>query len=521
MLATMERHKKTQARANLRDLSTSDPKLLRAKAILERDAIRAKKSRLACVLVQQYIKKYGSKTPTSRLNSIIKTFVHNYLESFDGDTTNADIDTLERNVAQMTAEAKTEILTAREETRAKSAEQQRQAMERKNSQRFQEKSGTAIPANYNPNIDLNNWSVVNTMLALKDQEEENAKLKKKNDRKQKFKVVLDEQVQSHLQRGVQAEENKKKELERALNDVEEFRSLEQQKKDAITSQVRTQRDLQMQQIEANKKRQKEDRDKRIEQEKRDMERSKRMAELEQERIQEKKEWTKANNERMKEENEKNKLLKAEAKRQQDEYEMKLNRDYELKLAKEEQDRQNAFANRMLKLSMAAQKYQNSTGTKLEEEKELNSAKVMREIEAKQKADEAREQEKARKRKEEMKISTEYNLQQAERKAQLKREQRAEALATKKRFEEDAAQQKLLDAERKREMLAKREELKGYLDQQVTTLRSKVRNEQALTDEEKMFNRSLIAKIEKDPEMLNKVTQALHPAASQSYSAFAW
>ena len=356
----MERHKKTQSKAHLRDLSTTDPKLMRAKAIMEREALKAKKSRLACLLVQQYITKYGSKTSTSRLNGIIKTFVHNYLDTVDGEATNADIDNLERNVAQMTSEAKVEIQTDRDDRRVKSAEQ-RAAMEKRNSQRFQEKSSTAIPVNYNPNIDLNNWSVVNTVLALTDQESNEKAQKKVNEKKKQFKVVLDEQVQVMSMKKVEEVENKRKELARALGDVEDFHSQEQKKADAITQQVRKQRDLQMQQIEANKKRQKDERDSRIIQEKRDMERSKRMAELEQQQILEKKEWTKMNNERMKEENEKNKLVKADLKRQQGEYEMKLNKDYEAKMAKEEQDRQSAFANRMLKLSQAAQKYQNQTG----------------------------------------------------------------------------------------------------------------------------------------------------------------
>ena len=356
----MERHKKTQSKAHLRDLSTTDPKLMRAKAIMEREALKAKKSRLACLLVQQYITKYGSKTSTSRLNGIIKTFVHNYLDTVDGEATNADIDNLERNVAQMTSEAKVEIQTDRDDRRVKSAEQ-RAAMEKINSQRFQEKSSTAIPVNYNPNIDLNNWSVVNTVLALTDQESNEKAQKKVNEKKKQFKVVLDEQVQVMSMKKVEEVENKRKELARALGDVEDFHSQEQKKADAITQQVRKQRDLQMQQIEANKKRQKDERDSRIIQEKRDMERSKRMAELEQQQILEKKEWTKMNNERMKEENEKNKLVKADLKRQQGEYEMKLNKDYEAKMAKEEQDRQSAFANRMLKLSQAAQKYQNQTG----------------------------------------------------------------------------------------------------------------------------------------------------------------
>jgi len=161
------------------------------------------------------------------------------------------------------------------------------------------------------------------------------------------------------------------------------------------------------------------------------------------------------------------------------------------------------------------------GAQLEQEREMNSAKVLREIEAKQAADEARENEKRRKRAEQMKISTDYNFQQAERKAQLKAQQRAEAVATKKRFEDEAAHQKELDAVKKKESLAKREELKGYLDQQVTQHRSRVRNEQALTDEEKQFNRSIISKIEKDPEMLNKVSRAMNPQATPSYSAFSW
>ncbi len=72
----------------------------------------------------------------------------------------------------------------------------------------------------------------------------------------------------------------------------------------------------------------EERDSKIAQERREMERSKNLQLLEAQRILDKKEIEKQQMEFVKQENEISKAIKAESKRKQDEYEMKLNADYE-------------------------------------------------------------------------------------------------------------------------------------------------------------------------------------------------
>lgn len=516
VVAKLEKHQKG---VPLKDVSRCDPKLKRAKEILEREQNKAKKSRLECVLVQQYVAKYGSKNATSRLNGIIKTYVHNYLDSCSDELSNAALDTLEKKVRELAAEAKSEINTERSEKRGKSSEQrkleriEKASMSMDSSQNFSRSAGSGV--------DLNNWSAVNTMLALKDKERAEADLRKAAEKKLRFKAVLDEQLKAQEARKIEAVEQKQRDLQYAIADVEDFKQEEAKKYQNAHSQVHHQRMLQMQQIEDNKKRLQREREERIAQEKRDMARAKRLAEDEQRLVMEKKEWVRINNERMKEENERNKLLKAQAKREQDEYEMKLNADYERKLAKEEQDRANAFANRMSKLIQSGKKFENSTGAEMKAENDRNTQRVMAEIAAKQAADEAREQQKREKRAAEIKKSTEFNRRLADEKVERKRAAEREAVAMRVQFEMDAKKLKEEEQMKKTEQLKKREELKGFLDNQVYVRASKQRNEQVLSEEEKQFNRTLIEKIQKDPEMYNKVTKAMNPAATPSYSSFAW
>ena len=353
-LAQLEKHSKTNF--ELKDVDTGDPKLLRAKLLMQREQANAKRSRLECLLVQQYIGKYGSKQSGSKINVSIKNFVHEYLEDYDCDKIgNATLTTLETKVRELAEDSKNEIITGRLEEKQQKAAEERLQLERKKLPEIQTKSRTQ------EEIDLNQWSVVNAVLALSDKEQRMAELRKQEESKLKFKKQLDDQCNIRERNKYTVIEEKQKELSAVKENLQSFNEEMLKVKQSKHHEILQERILQGKQIEDTKLRIQHEKEMRIAQEKRDMERAKRLQEEEQLRIQERKEFERINNERMKQENELNKILKAEAKKKNDEYDKKLNADYEAKLAKEELDRQNAFANRMNKLMTTAQKFATTTG----------------------------------------------------------------------------------------------------------------------------------------------------------------
>ena len=352
-LAQLEKHSKTNF--ELKDVDSDDPKLLRAKLLMQREQSNAKRSRLECLLIQQYIGKYGSKQAASKVNTSIKKFVHDYLEDCDCDKIgNATLVALERKVQELAEESKNEILTDRLEEK-----QQKIAEERMQMKKLPE----IQPARIRPQdeIDLNQWSVVNAVLALSDKEQRMAELRKQEESKQKFKKQLDDQCSFRERSKYTVIEEKQKELSAVKENLQSFNEEMLKIKQSKHHEILHERILQGKQIEDSKTRLQQEKEMKIAQEKRDMERAKRLQEEELIRIQERKEIERMNNEKMKQENELNKILKAEANRKNDENDKKLNADYEAKLAKEELDRQNAFANRMNKLMTTAQKFATTTG----------------------------------------------------------------------------------------------------------------------------------------------------------------
>lgn len=232
---------------------SSNPTLRKAKALLQREEAKGKRSRLECLLVQQYIGKYGSKNPTSRVNSIIKTHVHNFLEESGENIDNAAINFLEMKVREAASAAKVEIVSAREE-RTKSHEEARRTVKftKENSQNMS--NSNLNTGSFQKNVDLNNWAVVNACLAIKDKDQRQREIDVQRDKKIKYREVLTNQLQEKEKEKQAASELKKKDLVAVSAAYEQFKKEEYDVKSSKDKVISHERALRLAQIEEKKER---------------------------------------------------------------------------------------------------------------------------------------------------------------------------------------------------------------------------------------------------------------------------
>lgn len=304
---------------------------------------------------------------------------------------------------------------------------------------------------------------------------------------------------------------KRKELEHNQRVAAEHAAEEQNKAVARAEKGRRERELRMLQIEANNDKKEQERQMKIMAEKADMARSKRLAEQEAAAVQHKKDMDALRVEQVKLENEKNKAMKAEAQRKQWEYEAKLNRDYEAKLAKEEKARNEAFQARLDALKKFEKGFEGVAAAAAA----ANTAeheKTMAEIEKKYENDARKLKEKERSRKEELVKSRAFNMTLIERKEKAKRDEKDADVARRRE------QQRALDEENQRESSKKAQkkmqmaQLKAELDQQVAVREkaNKFTKTAGLSDQEVSLNKHLIKRIEANPELYQRVMSKVNP-----------
>jgi hypothetical protein len=496
-----------------------------AQQLLEREEANARRSRMNSLLTQQFIGKYGSKAPTSRINSFIKATVHDFLHAYsDMNTAESMIDQLEGQIREITENMKGEV----NKQRADSRQAQARAAQLKAEQIKAQARESSNQGSRRPSSGFNSaqgeiepsWAVLNAVMAAEAEVKEQKKQRDAHSRAEKYKLELDKQRDFLRANDNRGEADKRAQHELNLKVAAEHEADMQNKAQALLLHKAQERSMREVQIEENKMLRERERKMKIMAEKADMARSRRLAQAEAEAVEAKRERGRLAVEKVKEENEANKRLKVIAQQKQWDYEAKLNKDYEAKLEREEQARVKAFNDRVEALKkfesagagLAAQKAS-------DDEKELN--KTLAAIEAKYEADAERQRKKDSQRKTDMVKSREFNVTLIERKERLKREEKATDLARR------LQQQKELDAEtarneqKKRDKLQKMQDLKSKLDEQVER-RHKAdffQKSSGLSHEEIEYNRKIIKKIESDPKLMREVLQRVKPTPAGGMGDF--
>jgi hypothetical protein len=215
---------------------SSQPNKMKAKLLLDKEEINTKKSRLECLLSQQYIAKYGSKQPNSQLNNQIKGLIHEKLMRTDNFQSPRFLSQLENDISDYSNEYKQQIIEQKQSARLSS----RQNSLPSSSISADPQSSSSLPSNL---VNPNQWSVLNT-IQLVNADEEARKAKQQSQlKKLQFRNELDEQLES-MQR---LKEKEKLEKLKLKNETEKLYHEVEQEKDRVkrSQYLRHQQDREM------------------------------------------------------------------------------------------------------------------------------------------------------------------------------------------------------------------------------------------------------------------------------------
>lgn len=292
-----------------------------AYALLKQEDKNAVSSRLECLLVQQFLRKYGAKAADSEINTTIKNITKKFVNSYD------DVRQAEAAIGELENEIQSSITTLKQNIlRDKAA----RAASREAKLRVPSLGSNLPAANHysEPQLDQNQWPVINAIMTVaaeqkQAREAEQAKLKK---------LKYQDDLAIQIEKNRQAKERQKEQRDRDLMGVQrELSSYEQEQarlRHEKEEHQRLDREMRESQIEENKRLKEKERQMRIAQEQGEMARARRIAAEEEEERRLSRIKQKAAQDNLKQENEHNKAVKADILKERQDYEKKLNADYE-------------------------------------------------------------------------------------------------------------------------------------------------------------------------------------------------
>jgi hypothetical protein len=498
---------------------------------LEREEANARRSRMESLLTQQFIGKYGSKAPNSRINSFIKATVHDFLHSYNNmNVAESMIETLESQIAEITTNMKSEINQVRSDSRQQEQLQrqqdqlqlklQQQSKDQKNNQQSNSRRNSgAIAVDAQGNLEPS-WAMLNAISAAEQEAKEAEKKRVAAMRAEKYKHDLDAQRDSLRNRDSKDTQDKRDQHAINVRVAAEYEAENASKREARKMKGTMEREMRMQQIEYNEMLRSKEKQMKIMAEQADMARSRRLAQAEAEAVQAKKEAGARAVEKVKEENEENKRLKEIARQKQWEYEAKLNKDYEAKLEREEKARVDAFNARV----EALKKFESSgAGVAAAAAKATSDEmeKTLAEIEAKYQRDADALEAKKQQRMKSMVESRDFNVTLIERKKRIKEEERQADLERRRKQQEELEAEQARNEKKKADKLQAMQELKNKLDEQVQRRHQgeKFSKASGLSAEEIEYNRKIIKKIESDPNLFKQVMQRVKPTPAGGMGDF--
>jgi len=488
--------------------------------LLEREEENARRSRMLSLLTQQFIGKYGSKAPSSRINQFIKATLSDFLNSYSNMTVaESMIDSMEMQIKDITDKMKSEINQVRSDSRQEQAlirQQEQLKLRLAQQNKAQASNGSRQPSVGEVTLDAAgmpvepSWAMLNAISAAEAEVKEKEKMAKKERAAQQYKRDLDAQRDSVRNSNNRDEQDKREQHAINLKIKADFERDQQERQRTAVLFKAQEREMRMTQIEYNEMLRTKEKQMKILAEQGDMARSRRLAQAEADAAQSKRTEASAAVEKVKAENEENKRLKAIAKQKQWEYEAKLNKDYEAKLEREEAARVKAFEDRVA----ALKKFENSgAGAAAAKAQTLNDemTKTMAEIEAKYERDAQALEDKKKWRQQEMVNSRQFNMTLIEKKKKMKEAEKTADLDRRRQQQAELDAENERNARKKEAKFQQMADLKRKLDEQVEFRHKKEQSGKAqLTAEEIEYNQKIIKKIESDPTLFKQVMQRVNP-----------
>lgn len=311
---------KTTGQKSPRQLKNKTQKT--AFALLQQEDKNAVSSRLECLLVQQFLRKYGSKNSDSEINNTIKKITRDFVYSYD------DIRKAEAAIGELESNIQKSIVTLKASIQKEKAAR---AASREAKLRVPSLGSGLPPAGSSysePHIDQNQWPVINAIMSVAAEQQQAREAEQARQKKLKYQQDLAVQIEKNRQLKENQKEQRSNDLMGVQRELSSYETEQAQRRRQKEESQRLDREMRESQIEENKRLKEQDRLNRIAQEQGEMARARRLAfeEEEERRLQRNKQKQAQDN--LKVENEHNKAVKAEILRERQSYEKKLNADYE-------------------------------------------------------------------------------------------------------------------------------------------------------------------------------------------------
>ena len=502
-----------QRRLNDSKNLTSSPTRSKARAILERENVNVKKSKIHSFLLQQLLTSFGTKKPDSRVNEFIKRAVDEYIAG-NNDVTEAEIQSLEAFVRNGTDKLKNSHITAREEQeRQMKSEQQSRHVHVEESVRHRQPT----PVNYADEVDTTQWTVVNAIMSAANEEQAEKEKQERDQRRMAYKKQLDDHKSKYQERK-EAEKQAERELMMKQRRAElAFNAREDNKQENRGAKVMAERDVRLRQIEekkarldaaaAEKKRLEALEIARI---KNGLEEDKRRAEALREAAARQNAATMAENDRFK-------AIKEERAEEIRREEQRMALEAEARAAREQARREREFQEKMDRQAQAMSRFADGAGAQQAAARATEEKLTQSLIEKKYREDEEREQRKRDHRAKEMAKSLRANAEIVERKRREKELERERDRELGARFQKEREDEIIERNESRQRQLEKMRAMRDMLNDQVNVRAQGVKDHGALTNLEVNLNKDILAKIRSDSTLAKRVHDRVKP--KNTYRAY--
>lgn len=509
-------HTRKSPNVSLKSKNLNTANKIKAKELFDKESLNSKKSRLECLLAQQFIAKYGSKQPNSQLNQIIKSIIHEAIMRTNDVENQRFLVTLERDVAEKAEEHKSMIQTARTESLQRSVSAGNEIRD--------VKANSLNASSSHNTLNPNQWSVLNAIQSVAAEEEARKVRQVSELKKMKFRDELDQQLSLVEQRKQQEREEKNRlryEAEKVCEQVERDKEIQ---KRTLLQKHQTDREIIKCQIEERKIMKEIEREESIRRDQIEMRRAQARAQEEDEFKLLKKMKEKEQQEALRIENEKVKEKKRVDLLLQYQEEKKLEEEYRKKLDRDDQMRNEAFNKRLEIMNKNSEKYaKEGAGAQAIERKRIEDERLRGEIEKKNLEEELKRKRKDDLIKSRMKETSEENMKIIQEKEKEKEKKQIENRELRDRYQREYEESREEERRKNENRRTNAMEMKVKLDQQIQEKHVRedgelggagikgirgIRN--SLSQREIELNKSLLKKMEEDGAFQEEVYRRLNP-----------
>jgi len=482
----------------------SESRRKKLQSLQDREALKGRRARLQAMLIQKLVQKYGQKN--GQKSRCIEKLVKSFVDKTDT-VTEESLIKLEDNVRDTlknlpASSSTTNLTSARGDRNLESST----SLPQINTARTNQPEDT--PAENMPAGLLNEWTLLDMVKSIENEEFLKNEALRLHERKKVFKAELDKQMKVQQEKD-QVEVDEDLKYAKYQNDmITKWKSAQEITKKKKHDKLQEEKAIRLAQIADRENLKKLEIQERLEREKKEIEAVKRELKRQEELQLDKKKEERLRLLEQEEENKKERLRRSKRAAEEAEEDVRLMMAHKEKLEREELARATAFKERMDKIYQQGQKWANEgAGKKKADDERKLELIILKEAAKKEAADAERERrDKEARRNNSIKMQEENKKIMEERK-RLEELERLEEQKYAQQFRKEGEDYTKAEKERRRAIREKQNKQSQILLNQMEEAES-FRRAAIMSEAEKKINHSVLSRLQNDNAMLAKIQEKL-------------